>query len=569
MINYALDYANKVVNGDIIAGKKVILAGKRYLKDIKASEKDDFPYYFDNERANKVIKFMEILPDPKTMRAYPLADFQRFIIANMYGWWQKEDHSKRRFRKGMLSMARKNGKSILISGIALYEFLMGNSPAFSRQIFCTANDKKQANIVFNMIKKRLNALRSRDGDTKRGTKVTRDLISNLDDYSYVRSLSKETGTVDGFEPHVGILDEYAASRTSEMMELLESGQALLDNSLIMIISTAGFDLNVPMHTIEYPYATKILNGEITDDSYFAYIAEQDNVAEIDDKKMWIKSNPILSVPELHDQVYGYLDKRWKEAKEKGTKNAVLVKNYNMWRQAGEDSYMDIDTWKDAEIDPINIDGQRVWFGVDVGKSSDLYAISWLVPQEGYWYADSYAFVGTKYGLESKIKQDRLDYVRLQDMGQCEITQLESGVIDVDRVYQWLNDFVEEHNLDVQAICYDPAQYGTLLTQIEKGHPEWQQISVRQGTLTLSMPTKQFRDDILEHRVRHSGNEILTGAMANAILKSDNNGVRIDKNKYSNKIDAADALLDAYAICFRENIDDYVTDDDVFSDDFGF
>lgn len=569
MINYAKDYAEKVVNGERIAGKKVILAAKRYLNDLKKAEKDDFPYFYDNERANKVIKFMEILPDPKTMQSYPLADFQRFIIANMYGWWRKDEPNKRRFRKGMLSMARKNGKSILISGIALYEFLMGNSPAYSRQIFCTANDKKQANIVFNMVKKRLNALRSRDLETKRGTKVNRDLISNLDDYSYVRSLSKETGTVDGFEPHVGILDEYAASKTTEMMELLESGQALLHNSLIMIISTAGFDLNVPMHTIEYPYATKVLKGEITDDTYFAYIAEQDNVSEVDDKRTWIKSNPILSVPALQDQVYGYLAKRWKEAKQKGTKNSVLVKNFNMWRQAEEDSYMDIDTWNAAQIDPIDIDGQRVWFGIDVGKSSDLYAISWLIPQEGYWYADSYAFVGTKYGLEAKIKADRLDYVRLQGMGQCEITKLESGVIDVERVYEWLDGFVREHNLDVQAICYDPAQYGTLLTQIEKGHPEWQQISVRQGTLTLSMPTKQFRDDVLDKRVRHSGNEILTGAMANAILKSDNNGVRIDKNRYSNKIDAADALLDAYAICFRENIDDYLTDEDVFNDDFGF
>lgn len=568
-MNYAKDYAEKVVAGKIIAGKKVILAAERYLTDLKKADNDDFEYFYDNERANKVIQFMEILPDPKTMRAYPLADFQRFIIANMYGWWKKDKPSERRFRKGMLSMARKNGKSILISGIALYEFLMGNSPEFSRQIFCTANDKKQANIVFNMIKKRLNALRSSDGDTKRGTKVNRDLISNLDDYSYVRSLSKETGTVDGFEPHVGILDEYAASKTTEMMELLESGQALLHNSLIMIISTAGFDLNVPMHTIEYPYATKVLKGEITDDTYFAYIAEQDNVSEVDDKSTWIKSNPILSVSALQDQVYGYLAKRWKEAKQKGTKNSVLVKNFNMWRQAEEDSYMDIDTWNAAQIDPIDIDGQRVWFGIDVGKSSDLYAISWLIPQEGYWYADSYAFVGTKYGLEAKIKADRLDYVRLQGMGQCEITKLESGVIDVERVYEWLDGFVREHNLDVQAICYDPAQYGTLLTQIEKGHPEWQQISVRQGTLTLSMPTKQFRDDILDKRVRHSGNEILTGAMANAILKSDNNGVRIDKNRYSNKIDAADALLDAYAICFPENIDDYLTDEDVFNDDFGF
>lgn len=568
-IDYAKEYAESVINGDRIAGKKVILSAKRYLNDLKASENDNFPYFYDVERANRVNQFMEILPDPKTMRSYPLADFQRFIVSNMYGWWHKDDPSKRRFRKAMLSMARKNGKSILISGFALYEFLMGNSPAYSRQIFCTANDRKQANIVFTMIKKRLNALRSREGDIKRGTKVMRDVIENLDDYSYVRALSRDTGTVDGFEPHVGILDEYAASKTTEMMELLESGQALLDNSLILIISTAGFDLNAPMHTIEYPYATKVLTGEVKDDEYFAYIAEQDDVAEVDDRSTWIKSNPILAVPELQDQVYGYLDKRWTEAKEKGTRNAVLVKNYNMWRQAEEDSYMDIDTWNAACIDPINIDGQRVWIGIDVGKSSDLYAISWLVPQEGYWYADSYAFVATKYGLDAKIKADRLDYRRLEQMGQCEITQLESGVIDVERVYQWLDNFVEEHHLDVQAICFDPAQYGPLLTQIEKGHPEWQQIQIRQGTLTLSMPTKQFRDDVLDKRVLHPNNEILAGAISNAVLRSDNNGVRIDKNRYSNKIDAADALLDAYAVCFREDIDNYLTDDDVMSDDFGF
>lgn len=568
-MNYVKDYAEKVISGEILAGKKVILAAKRFINDLERQEDDDFEYYFDNERANKVIGFMEILPDPKTMQAYPLADFQKFIIGNMYGWWRKDDNSKRRFRKGMLSMARKNGKSILISGVALYEFLLGNSPAFSRQIFCTANDKKQANIVFTMIKKRLNSLRSRDGDTKRGTKVVRDEIRNLDDYSYVRALSKDTGTVDGFEPHIGILDEYAASKTTEMMELLESGQALLDNSLIMIISTAGFDLNAPMHTVEYPYATKVLKGDIVDDTYFVYIAEQDSVDEVEDPKNWIKSNPILAVDALNDQVNGYLQKRWTEAKEKGTKNAVLVKNFNMWRQAEEDSYMDAETWEEAEIEPIDITGQRVWFGIDVGKSSDLYAISWLIPQEGYWYANSYAFVATKYGLDAKIKADRLDYRRLQDLGQCEITELESGIIDVERVYQWLDDFVTQNDLDVQGICFDPAQYGSLLTQIEKNHPEWEQISIRQGTLTLSMPTKQFRDDVLDHRIKHPNNEILSGAIANAVLKSDNNGVRIDKNKYANKIDALDALLDAYAVCFREDIDNYLTSEDILNSDFGF
>ena len=88
-MNYVKDYAEKVISGEILAGKKVILAAKRFINDLERQEDDDFEYYFDNERANKVIGFMEILPDPKTMQAYPLADFQRFIIGNMYGWWRK------------------------------------------------------------------------------------------------------------------------------------------------------------------------------------------------------------------------------------------------------------------------------------------------------------------------------------------------------------------------------------------------------------------------------------------------------------------------------------------------
>lgn len=570
MIDYTTEYAKKVVSGEILACSKLIKACERHLNDLERQKTDDFPYFFSAEQANKVIEFIEILPDVKTMKTFPLGEFQKFIVGSLYGWRRVDNESMRKYQKAFVSMARKNGKSILVAGIALYEFLFGKEPTFSRQIYCTANDKKQASIVFTMIAKQLSALQAKDEWVKSATKRVREEIKNLDDWSYIRPLSRETGTVDGFEPYLGILDEYAASKTTEMMELLESGQGQLKNPLTFIISTAGFDLNAPMHTIEYPYAKKVLNGEITDERYFAFIAEQESVEEVDQEESWIKSNPILSVDSLRNTMISYLKKRQKEGKEKGIYNSVLVKNFNMWRQAEEDSYMDIETWEKAQIEPPDIYGKTVYFGVDVGRTSDLFAISWLVPcEEGYWFADSYAFVATKYGLAAKIKADRLDYQRLESMGQCEITQMESGVIDFERVYDWLTDFVETNNLDVRAVCFDPAQYGPLLTQIEKGHPEWQQIAIRQGTLTLSMPTKQFRDDVMAGKIKHSGNEVLTGAVNNAVLLSDNNGVRIDKNKHSNKIDALDALLDAYAICFREDIDGYINDDYVMEGDFGF
>jgi Phage terminase-like protein, large subunit len=560
-------FINRVLDGSLITSKSVLSAVKRHEKDLQRS---DWRWVYDPELAGKAVSFMEMLPEPKTGKPQPLAPFQKFIIGSIYGWVDKDDKSIRRFTDAFISMARKNGKSLLISGIVLFEFLFGKKPKFKRQLYTAANDRKQASIVFGMVKDRLRALCRQDEEIRRMTKITRDEIINKDDGSIIRAFSRDAGLVNGYEPHVAVVDEYADAKSTDMLETLASGQLLLPSYLTFIISTAGFDMNVPMFTQNYPYAKNVLSGEVKADRYFAFIAEQDDISEIDKPKTWIKSNPLLDVDSLKGQITDYLSGKLTQARSDGTLNSKLIKNFNMWRQATEDSYMDVETWEKATVEAQpDITGKRVWIGVDVGKTSDLFAISWLVPVEGKWFADSYSFVGTKYGLDAKIKKDRMNYRDLQDKGQCEITKLESGVIDNERVFDWLEQFIEDNDLDVQGICFDPYQYGQLLTLIEKRHPEWEQIQVRQGTMTLSAPTKEFRDAVIEGNIMHSDSVILKTAVNNAVLMSDNNGVRIDKNKYSNKIDALDALLDAYAICFTENIADYLTNEDIMSDDFGF
>ena len=521
----------------------------RDLENIPNSAYDYFP-----NMAKNPIDFIEILPDVKTGKPYPLAEFQKFIIASLYGWRRKSDNSIRRFRKAMISLARKNGKTILVAGILLYEFLFGRNPAMSRQLFCTANDKTQAKIAFEMARKQLDTLRAQDEDVRKATKRVREELRNLVDESYIRPLSRDTGAVDGFEPYVGVLDEFAASKTNEMIELLESGQGQLDNPLILIISTAGLDLNVPMHTIEYPYIEKILNGEVEDDGYFAFIAEQDNEEEIADEANWIKSNPILEVPALYDKIMNYLRKRRKVSLETGTVNEVLVKNFNMWRQSSEESYMDKESWAKAKIEAPDTRKRRVWLGVDVGRSSDLFSISPMVMMDDYWYADSFSFVATKYGLIAKEKRDGVSYTNLERMGECEITTLESGVIDDERVLEKIEEMVYGNDWELQGVYFDPYQFGSLLTMIEKRHPEWPLVQIPQTTMVLNMPTKQFRDDVRQGKIKHSGNQLLTMAINNAYTRVDNNGMRIDKNKNSNKIDPLDALLDAYAACYLEPFD---------------
>ena len=561
------NFIKRVLDGRLLTSTAVLQAVKRQESDLKRT---DWRWVWDAELAGKAVKFMELLPEPKSGKAQPLAPFQKFIIGVLYGWVDKDDHTIRRFTDAFISMSRKNGKSLLVSGVLLYEFLFGKNPANKRQLYTAANDRKQASIVFNMVKDRLRALCRKDPEIKRMVKITRDEMVNLDDGSTIRSFSRDAGLVDGYEPHVAVVDEYANAKTTDTLETLASGQVLLPSYLTFIISTAGFDMNVPMFTQNYPYAKKVLSGEAEGERYFAFIAEQESVEEVNDEHQWIKSNPLMDVDVLHDQIHDYLAQKLEQAREDGSLNAKLVKNFNIWRQATEDSYLNFEDWKSAETDEEpDLRGQKVWFGIDVGRTSDLFAITWLVLQEGHWFADGYAFIASKGGIENKIKTDKMDYLAAEKRGECEITTLESGIIDNDRVYEWLEDFIERNDIDVQGICYDPYQFGPMLTTIEKNHPEWPMVAVRQGTLTLSMPTKQFRDDIIGGKIQHSGNQLMQMAAMNAVLMSDNNGVRINKNKYANKIDMMDALLDAYAIAFTEDVDAFLNDEDVFSDDFGF
>lgn len=581
MINYvsipdiykddAYTYAVLIVEGKIISCKKVYDACVRHLNDLLKIKKKSWKYNYHPEESQKVIGFLEELPDVKTNKTNTLAGFQRFIIGNLYGWRLKKDKMLRRFKRAFISVARKNGKTILIAGIALYELLFGKNPVMSRQIFCTANDKTQAKIAFEMARKQLDALRAKDADVREATKRVREELRNLSDESYVRALSKETGAIDGFEPYVGIFDEYGASKTNEMMELIESGQTLLDNYLNLIISTANNNLNVPMYQVEYPRMTKILEGEIEDEEQFAYIAEQESVSELENPELYIKSNPLLSVPSQYEKMIDFLQKRWKVGKETGNTVKIMIKNFNMWTQSSEDSYMNIKDWEESATERPDISGRKAWIGIDVGRTSDLFSISWAIQMEDHFFVDSFSFIATKYGLAKKEARDGVNYRELEKQGECKITELESGIIDYDEVYEWLDEFVYQNKLEVQAIAFDPYQYGHILTLIEKNHPEWPQAEVRQTSLVLNMPTKQFRDDVIDRKVRHANNSLLTASINNAVTRTDNNGMRIDKNKNSNKIDPLDALLDAYAMCYTEfQAGGFWTDEKILNDlEFGF
>lgn len=551
----AYKYCVMVLSGTFITCKDTQLACIRHLKDIKRSvEDDEFPYVYKPKRAKKVIQFIEVLPDTKG-KFNKLALFQKFIVSMVRGWFTEEDDYLR-FNKAFISMARKGGKSLLVSGLTLYSFLFDREPAEGRQIFCAANDKKQASIVFNMVAKQLMYFISQVPELKKDVKKVRELLQHTKDGSYVMPLSRDTGAVDGFEPFLAVIDEYHAAKTNEMLELIQSGQGNLMQSLIFIISTAGFNLNAPMYMDEWPYAKEILADTYRDEQYFAIIFEQDNEEEWQDKTMWAKSNPLINESDdLKEQIEDFLQKRVDEAVKKGTMFRVLVKNFNYWMQASEESYLDFNDWKKNETD-FDIKGTKTYIGLDLSRADDLTAVSFIHLDEikKQYFVTSHSFVATKGGLQAKIERDLIDYRQMAQHGYCTITDLQSGIINSNQVLDYIEKYIITNNLDVQAICYDPHAIHGFIAEIEKRNWRYELIEIRQGAMTLSNPVIDFRLKVIDEQIKHHKNPLLDIAVKNAVAKNVNDSVMIEKKLNREKIDPLMSTIFAYVIASEHEWD---------------
>lgn len=551
----AYKYCVMVLSGTFITCKDTQLVCIRHLRDIKRSiEEDEFPYVYKPKRAKKVIQFIEVLPDTKG-KFNKLALFQKFIVSMVRGWFTEEDDYLR-FNKAFISMARKGGKSLLVSGLTLYSFLFDREPAEGRQIFCAANDKKQASIVFNMVAKQLMYFISQVPELKKDVKKVRELLQHTKDGSYVMPLSRDTGAVDGFEPFLAVIDEYHAAKTNEMLELIESGQVNLMQSLIFIISTAGFNLNAPMYMDEWPYAKEILADTYRDEQYFAIIFEQDSEEEWQDKTMWAKSNPLINESDdLKEQIEDFLQKRVDEAVKKGTMFRVLVKNFNYWMQASEESYLDFNDWKKNETD-FDIKGTKTYIGLDLSRADDLTAVSFIHLDEvkKQYFVTSHSFVATKGGLQAKIERDLIDYRQMAQHGYCTITDLQSGIINSNQVLDYIEKYILTNNLDVQAICYDPHAIHGFIAEIEKRNWRYELIEIRQGAMTLSNPVIDFRLKVIDEQIKHHKNPLLDIAVKNAVAKNVNDSVMIEKKLNREKIDPLMSTIFAYVIASEHEWD---------------
>lgn len=572
MIDHVQKYIDEVENGNILVCEKIQMAIDRHKKDIERSKRDDFPYYYEPKYTQNIVKFISMLPDPKSGKPNKLALFQKFILGMLWGWRRKKDNT-RRFRKAYLSLARKQGKSLIVSGIALYCLIYERNPRQARQIYATANKRDQAKIVFNMVKSQLKALRGKSKAIQKFTKVLQNELVTTDD-SFMKPLSADADTLDGLDTLLGIFDEYALSKTTEMMDVIETSMGQQIEPLTIIISTASSKLNYPMYSIEYQYVTKLLKEEVAGDEYLALCWEQDNVKEVADTDMWIKSNPLMELSEQKERLTESKKRLLDEGKAKGSISNVLTKEFNIWIQSSKESYMDEEEWTSAVapdyIKQTDLTGREIYIGVDLSRVNDLTSISWVIPirEESKFFVDSYSFVANRGGIEAKEKEDKTPYRQFEQAGYCTISSSPDGLIDYHDLVNWITDFIESNNFELKGIFYDPYNAGNVITDLSKFY-EKEMVEVRQGLITLNVPTKQFRTDVIKGKTVHSNNPLLNRAIRNAITKENNDTIMIDKAMNRNKIDPLDALINAYTQAMYHDFDEEDINELIERGEYGF
>ncbi|MRB49336.1 terminase large subunit, partial [Bacillus thuringiensis] len=302
-----------------------------------------------------------MLPDPKTGQRVGLADFQKFIIALTFGW-VKKDTGYRRFTKIVISMSRKNGKSLLIAGIALYELLYETAPMASRQVYSTANTKEQASICFRMIKTQLQAVRKQSKAIRSFTKVNKYDIETKDD-SFCKALASDSSVLDGLDVCCSIFDEMAENKDTSIIEVIESSQSQQMQPLNLMISTTSANLTGHYHMEEYPMTMKVLTGEVEADHYLALWWEMDSMEEADDEENWMKSNPLFEKPEVRKHMLEHKRAKLKEGTAKGNLTNFMTKELNFWVADEATAYVSKPEWMACKIDEeIDIRGKEVFIG---------------------------------------------------------------------------------------------------------------------------------------------------------------------------------------------------------------
>ncbi|MED1305349.1 terminase [[Bacillus thuringiensis] serovar konkukian] len=560
---WMLDYCDDVLSGEVVACEKHKQSCKRFLRDIEREGSEDFPYVFNEEKALRFLKWMSLFKHTKGKLAGKRIEphsIQIFVFSNIYGWVHRNT-GLRRFKKAYWQVGRKNAKSQSLACVGSYEAMaFGENMS---EVYIGATKAEQSKIVWNEIKAQMNGCE----DLKGKFNIAYGKIQHSKTDSFISALSKDAGkSGDGLNVQCGIIDEYHAHTTSEIYDVLVSGSGARSNPLMMIITTAGFNLSNPCYRVEYQYVSKILdpNIDIENEEYFVMVNELDKDDEITNPEVWEKANPILC---SYEEGRSFLKGELQSALDVPEKmRNYLTKNMNRWVDMKENGYMDMQKWKDCKetVELSDLKGMECTVGVDLSAKIDLTSVDFEFKKDDKYIVISHSFM-PEDTLHEKRKTDKVPYDLWIQQGW--ITTTPGAVVDYEFIKKHIKNMEKENKFKIKEICADPWNATQFMQDMEADG--YTMVEIRQGMATLSGPTKDFREQVYQKKVIHNNNPVLNWAVSNAITKQDaNENIMLDKSKTTERIDPIAAVINSHVRCML-NSGEMDLNSYILSQDFSF
>lgn len=494
---------------------------------------------YDPDAAERAVDFfprcLTYVDDYKAGQPMELEPWQQDLIRVMFGWKKGDRKGPRRFRQSMIGIPRKNGKTTLAAGLALY--LLAADGLFGAQVYCAAGDREQASIVYKFA----SLMAQGNPFLKKATKSnkTSRTLTYARKNSILRAMPANEGTIHGTGPSGVIGDEVHVWRGRDVYDALHTGTGHRMQPLEVYITTAGWDqLSICWEL--WQYAIGVRDGRICDPSFLPILFAAEDDDDWTDPAVWAKANPNLGVSIRLD----YLEAECEKAKANPAyENTFRRLHLNQWTSQ-ESRWLKMEDWKNCEAKPEPIESKAVVYGgLDLSSTTDFTAWVLTTKQgDGRWKCWGHYFLPERRAREYE-KNESLPISQWVKEGW--LTLIPGSVVDVAYVHRRIIADAEKYQIEL--VGYDPWNAEHSRQHLENSGLTM--VEVRQGVASLGESCKALEKAVVSGKLDHSEDPVMRWMAENVQVKTDDNGnIRPVKPAHGSvkKIDGISALATAIA-----------------------
>ena len=494
--------------------------------------------WFDKTAANHWVTFFETYLR-HTMgnwagQPFKLLDWQKNkIVMPLFGW--KKDKLRphvRRYSKGDIFVAKKQGKSTIAAGIVCAFLLKGGQRA---EVYGVAHTRDQSGIIYREA-----------AAMARSSPQLASRLKPLDTHkrivygktgSFYQAMAGENSArgAEGINPVAIIFDEIHVQRDRVLYDSLVYASAARENSLMLSVSTVGIADITTIWWEQYEYAKGIVSGAIHDNSRFAFVAQADDGCKFSaemraDPAQWAKAMPSLNVTVSEEKVREAVLEAENSPKKM---NSLLRYMFNI-PTAQIDKVIDIEKWNAMAGEIPDLTGRTCFAGVDIASREDLATRVLFFPPIG---DEDKGYVLTKFWCPAAKIREREQKGQAhyrQWVNDEHIVETPGERIDHEYIEKQLREDAEQYC--IQEILFDEWNADAVLNPLQNDGMEC--VVIKQTYTGMSEFCHTFLDAITEDEFIHDGNPVMAWCCANTAATQKGDAIRFDKSASADKIDGA-------------------------------